>query len=195
MSCPHVAGAAALVRQYFVQGFYPSGEKTPSDSLIPSAALLKAMLISSATDLQGKWNDVSSGKDNWKKIPASPSFQQGYGRMQLDQVLYFDGWDLNLFVDDSSALTTGQSKEYKFKVSSDHNVFTVVLVWTDPPALVSSTRPLVNNLNLEAISPDGTTWYGNDAVRFLSFFFNRSRTTAFIYLKKRFFFREFIVKD
>ena len=42
--------AAALVRQYFVEGWYPEGRKVAEDALVPSSALLKAMLINSGRD-------------------------------------------------------------------------------------------------------------------------------------------------
>ena len=45
MATPVVAGAATLVRQYFVDGFYPSGAKRASDGFSPTAALVKAALI------------------------------------------------------------------------------------------------------------------------------------------------------
>lgn len=48
MATPGVAGAAALVRQYFMEGFYPSGSKTAKDGFTPSGALLKATLVNSA---------------------------------------------------------------------------------------------------------------------------------------------------
>ncbi len=44
-----VAGAAVLVRQYFTDGFFPGGYAVPGDGFIPSSALLKAVLINSAT--------------------------------------------------------------------------------------------------------------------------------------------------
>ena len=45
MSTPVVAGAVALVRQYFTEGWYPSGTKTPSSAYTPSGALLKAVVL------------------------------------------------------------------------------------------------------------------------------------------------------
>lgn len=53
MATPVMAGAAALVRQYFADGFYPTGKKTASDGFSPSAALVKAMLVSSASLITG----------------------------------------------------------------------------------------------------------------------------------------------
>jgi len=51
MATPHVAGLAVLVRQYFTDGFWPSGTAGDSPGFSPSAALMKAMLINSAAAL------------------------------------------------------------------------------------------------------------------------------------------------
>ena len=43
MACPNVAGMTALIRQYLVEGYYPSGQETPADAMhSPSNVLLKA---------------------------------------------------------------------------------------------------------------------------------------------------------
>ena len=44
-SAPAIAGAGALVRQYFEEGWYPSGTEQPADALDPSGALVKAVLL------------------------------------------------------------------------------------------------------------------------------------------------------
>src|SRR5581483_9074866 len=41
------AGSALLVRQYFTDGFYPSGARNSSNTFTPSNALVKAVLINS----------------------------------------------------------------------------------------------------------------------------------------------------
>ena len=41
MATPVVAGAAALVRQYYMQGFYPSGQASPDAVFTPTGSLLK----------------------------------------------------------------------------------------------------------------------------------------------------------
>ena len=53
MAAPLVAGAAALARQYFTDGYYPDGKKSEDDAakLIPMAALLKAVLVNSGRAL------------------------------------------------------------------------------------------------------------------------------------------------
>lgn len=47
------AGAAVLVRQYFADGWYPSGTPTADDGFAPSAALLKAMLVHGTKPMNG----------------------------------------------------------------------------------------------------------------------------------------------
>jgi len=45
MSTPVVAGAVALVRQYFVEGWYPTGAAVAADAYTPSGPLLKAVML------------------------------------------------------------------------------------------------------------------------------------------------------
>lgn len=45
MSTPVVAGAVALLRQYFMQGFYPTGAAVAGSAYTPSGPLLKAVLL------------------------------------------------------------------------------------------------------------------------------------------------------
>ena len=43
MATPLVAGSAVLVRQYFEEGFYPSGAATAADVVSPSGPLVKVI--------------------------------------------------------------------------------------------------------------------------------------------------------
>lgn len=56
MATPVVAGSAALVRAYFMGGYYPptaTGAKDPARAFSPSGALVKAVLINGAAQLRG----------------------------------------------------------------------------------------------------------------------------------------------
>src|SRR5262249_19151906 len=70
-AAPIAVGASALVRQYFTDGFYPSGAKNAPDALQPTAALVKAMLINSAVSMTG--TDNAGGA-----ITPIPSNEQGW---------------------------------------------------------------------------------------------------------------------
>ena len=45
MATPIAAGTLALIRQYFVEGWYPSGASQAADAHLPSGPLLKAVLL------------------------------------------------------------------------------------------------------------------------------------------------------
>jgi hypothetical protein len=160
MASPAVAGNAALIRQYFMDGWYPSGTKIAADGFTPSAALLKANLINGARKMTNH------------NLPCSATgCDQGYGRISLKESLYFADYPTpapparKLFIDDHKrGLVQGDGAvTYKFNVTATTTPFKVTLVWTDaPPATISSPN-IVNNLNLKVTEPGGVNYYlGND---------------------------------
>jgi Subtilase family len=160
---PSVAGAAALVRQYYTDGFYPAGTAKASNGFTPSAALLKATLIASARAVPWRGDIVAQ-----ILVPALPvpSYEQGWGFPVLDDALYFPGDARKLQVIDvplADGLAEGQSKTIHVQVSAG-TALKAVLVWTDPAghiAPMSDTSPqLVNDLDLRVTTTAGTT-FGN----------------------------------
>jgi hypothetical protein len=143
-AAPVVVGAAALVRQYFSDGFYPSGAKNAGDARTPSAALIKAMLLNGAVSL--------SGRDNaGQAVSAIPSNEQGWGRIQLDRTLLFQGATRKLFVDDHAAgfeAGATSSVRYELKGVRSEEPLKVTLVWTDYPGMPDSPprAPSVSNV-------------------------------------------------
>ena len=81
MSSPVVAGAASLVRQYFMDGFYPSGRANRTDRFSPSGMLVKAVLLGSAATLNGTALNTN------QELGSAPSGMQGYGRLDLSRAL------------------------------------------------------------------------------------------------------------
>ncbi len=148
MACPAVTGGSMLLRQYFVDGFYPSGSPVVADKFTPSGALVKAMLINSAQNMTG---------------PAGyPSNQEGWGRMLLDEATFFTGDNRQLIIKDvfnDAGLTTGQQFEEAFKVNGNASQLRVTLAFTEPAATAGAANPVINNLDLEVVAPDGTTVY------------------------------------
>jgi len=146
---PSVAGAAALVRQYYTDGFYPTGVATTADRFTPSAALLKATLIAGARPL--RWRSDILQATTVAALPV-PSHEQGWGFPVLDDALYFPGDRARMRVYDvASGLASDESITYRVKVAAG-TPFKAVLVWTDPPGTVRSefdtTPQLVNDLDL-----------------------------------------------
>ncbi len=165
-SAPSVAGEAALVRQYYTDGFYPTGVAAPSNAFVPSAALLKATLVAAARPVQNDWI-YNSGV-----TPAqpAPSYEQGFGFPVLDDALYFPGDQARTRIVDvplAQGLAQGETATLRLTVSAN-TPLKVVLVWTDPagtPRGVSDSTPeLVNDLDLRVIDPTGSTLLGNESL-------------------------------
>lgn len=150
MACPAVAGTAMLVRQYYMDGFYPSGLAESADAFTPSAALIKATLLNSAVDMTG--------------IAGFPSNQEGWGRVLADNALYFDGDARALIVEDvrnSGGLSTSGLYEQTVNVLSSGQPLKVTLAYTEPAATAGASLATVNDLDLEVISPTGDIYRGN----------------------------------
>jgi hypothetical protein len=157
---PTVAGAAALVRQYYTDGFYPTGTAVASNGFSPSAALMKATLIASARAVPRRGDILTTKKV--ATLPV-PSHEQGWGFPVLDDSLHFAGDARKLHVVDvplASGLAEGASATVRLNVKAG-TPLKAVLVWTDPPghiASVSDTSPqLVNDFDLRVTTPAGTT--------------------------------------
>ena len=66
---PHIAATAALARQYYTEGFYPTGTRQPHHAFTPTGALLKATLINGTIDMTNE--------------PGYPSDLEGWGIIRL----------------------------------------------------------------------------------------------------------------
>ncbi len=147
MATPAVSGCAALTRQYFTEGWYPSGDAEPGDAVTPSAALIKAVVTNSATDMATL--DI-------------PNYNEGWGRVLLDDALYFDGDARELIVyDEATGVSQGGSTQFEFEVDSTTVPLEVTLVWTDYPASSGASVAIQNDLNLEVLCSQGSTYKGN----------------------------------
>lgn len=147
MASPSATGAVTLMRQYLVDGWYPTGAPVPANGFSPSAALLKAMAINSA--------------DNGVPAFTAPDFNIGYGRIKADNVLFFPGDTQKLLlVDNTAGLGNGQFLEYQVNVVDGTAPFEVSLCWTDFPSNPTAATQLVNNLDL-TVSQGATVYKGN----------------------------------
>ena len=163
MASPTAAGLGALARQYFTDGFYPSGQANPGDAWNPSAALLKSVLINGAQDMTGHYLD---GNGMPQPLADAPSNRQGWGRIMLDDALYFASDSRKLFLADipslpGSGVGTGERLLYKVTVTSTASPLKFTLVWTDPPASPPAGQSVRNDLDLVVTAPNGTVYKGN----------------------------------
>lgn len=157
MSCPLVAGLALLVRQYFMEGWYPTGVKTTANRFVPSGALVKAMLINSAVRVQRYTNNSVV-----LMLGPPPDMYQGFGQVMMSRVLRLGTGSTqpDLFVVTSRPTATGNVHTYKFTVRSNYvpptgsnavrDAFEVTLTWTDPDGLASAAKNVLHDLDLVA---------------------------------------------
>jgi len=173
-STPVVAGGALLARQYFTDGFYPTGAKNAANGFNPSNALIKAIILNSGRNLTGRF---TASNYPISKSGALPNSGQGWGRIALDDALYFAGdrRELKVLADiwngataaDSTrpaanpAITTGQAHTYQIINVSNVEPLRITLAWSDPRAAIGSVVALVNDLNLEVTDPQGNVFRGN----------------------------------
>ncbi|MBS3815959.1 MAG: S8 family serine peptidase [Candidatus Thermoplasmatota archaeon] len=149
MACPVTAGAAALAREYFVKGYYPDGDVSN-----PSAALIKSVLVNSAEEITG--SGAYANDDSY------PNDDQGFGRIELENALEFSGDSEDLKVyDETSGLGTGETDTYTVGVEDTSQALEITMAYTDYPGSTSSSKALVNNLDLKVTAPDGSVYKGN----------------------------------
>jgi len=150
MATPATAGLAMLMRQYFIDGYYPAGVAGSGESITPSAALLKSLLVNCAVDMTG--------------ISGFPSNREGWGRVLGDNAIAFpDDARKLVFTDVNRAVgfTTGQFVESAVNIASSGEPLKVTLVWTEPPAAAGASFAAINNLDLTVTSPTGQVYKGN----------------------------------
>ncbi len=154
MACPAVSGAVALFRQYFTDGYYPTGAAVSGNGFVPTGALLRAMIMNAGVDMTG--------------ITGYPSNREGWGRLVGDVSAHFAGDARTLIVRDirnasPESLTTGGSHTWNFDVDGSAEQLRVTMTFTDVPATLGATFTPVNNIDLEVVAPDGVTVYkGNN---------------------------------
>lgn len=153
-AAPLVAGAAAMVREYFIRGFYPTGQAVGANTFEPSAALIRATLVNGAVEITGL-NAYQNGQ-------TYPNNDQGWGRIHLDNSLYLSGDSRRLFViDETKGLSNSDYVEYEFQVSGGVP-FEATLAWTDYPGASGCTFTcLVDDLDIVVTDPSGNQYLGN----------------------------------
>ena len=150
MASPAVAGAGLLMRQYFVDGYYPTGVATPGNAFTPTGALVKAMLVNSATDMTG--------------VSGYPSNLEGWGRILARDAMTLPGSSRQVVVRqrrNADGFTTGQQEDHQVQVLGSAQRLKVTMVFTDRGATAGASFTPINDLDLEVYSPSGTLYRGN----------------------------------
>jgi hypothetical protein len=149
---PNAAAAAALVRQYFTEGWYPTGEKVRANRVIPTGALIKAVLLNSTVNMVGP--------------PGYPSDEEGWGLIQLDRTLFFakGGGKRHLIATDVPLIAgprLPEVRKHQFFVSDSAEQLKITFVWTNLPS-AEGIRPVTNAIRFEVEDSSGSFYLGND---------------------------------
>lgn len=154
MATPLVAGCAAVLRQTLRQ----NGTATPS------AALIKALLINGAVELQGQYAPSEAG--------PSPNNDSGFGIVDLAGSVIIAGADPDSNFGEGGPLEQGEEDTFGVQIPErspggggeqgvgEHGAgqatFKITLVWSDPPG-----EGLQNDLDLIVQAADGSERHGN----------------------------------
>lgn len=120
MSCPGVAGTVTVLYQAF---------KELNSSTTPNSALMKGIVCNTADDIGRKGPDFTNG---FGRINALKAYDA------IKNKTYFKG-----------SVSTGASQNYTINVGANDRLLKVMLVWIDPQGTAGSSRPLINDVDLE----------------------------------------------
>ncbi len=161
MSTPLVAGAMEYIRQYFVQGFYPTGAAVAGDAIarVPEA-LLRAVVLAGSRQINGQVTTNSGAETH--DLPASyPNYAIGFGLPVIDRALFMQGYQGTLanglqvtkpaLPTFASAATAAHLYKFRCGAFSDKAVH-VVLTWTDPAGNPVAMNQIVNDLDLVVVT-------------------------------------------
>lgn len=148
-----VAGLAAIIRQYFVDGWYPSMGKEMGEPLYPTSSLIKAMLVASArpvgTELGG------------------PTMESGFGIPVIKDIL---GINMETLEPDKKQglrvfdhILIDSKTQHFLNINVQHSGKPLVIVLSYLDAVIDSTsrRPLVADLDMIVVDPLNKTVFGN----------------------------------
>lgn len=152
-SAPVVSGAAAIVRQYFEDGWYPCGDNKNCDRVQkfrPSGSLIKAILMNGAKPITKVTG--SSDKDDLKPY----DFKQNVGKMNLLSSLPLSSANnyINLVVINHRKLPTSGSID-SFTIQIDHSQcpssipLSITMTYYDRRGTAGCTQCLVQDLDLK----------------------------------------------
>lgn len=156
MATPITTGAAALVRQYFIEGFFPTGSRISENAFQPSGTLVKAVLANGGQEIAGIHNGGTT------TTPSSAyDIHQGFGRVNLLKSLPLAGE--NTFIGksfDRQSVNDGETKKHTLKIDKPatclETQMRATLAWADPPGGSGCVRCLLNDLDL-SITKNGTS--------------------------------------
>lgn len=119
-----ISGTAAILQEVY---------KTANNDKLPSAALIKAILLNSADDVEREGIDYTSGYGNLNALKATEN---------LLGLKYF-----------SASVANKASREFSLNIPANISKAKFTLVWNDVPASPNAYKSLVNDLDIQLRLP------------------------------------------
>ena len=117
--------------------------------------LLKALLLHCGQAMS-LYHGLKINDDVELSLNGEPDTYQGYGRVQLSNVLPLPGkTSFQLTVRDNVQIKEKATLSMFFEVISSSQPLVITISWYDPPALSGAAKALVNDLDLVLKLPDG----------------------------------------
>ena len=181
LASPAAAGTAALLLEAW-QETYAEPLGTHIDDEPPLPSTLRAVLVQSAIDIESdnvrnatsvdvdadSDPDTGHGEDGVVRATAGPDYATGFGLMDAEAAVdlltdHRTEGDINV----PNRVTQGAVgqegvAEYEFAVTDATDEVKVTLAWDDVESAtqsVATNRTLVNDLDLELVSPSGEVFY------------------------------------
>ena len=161
---PLVSGSAALIQQYFADGYYCTHSKDPKCSMRVGNCVLRGMLVASADPLESEYNRFGSSAS---ALLCKPLGSSGFGTVNLANVLPFaDSDDFPLYVVQDFQITHGQYLVAKIMVNPSANThdLRIVMTYLDHSLSPESYVPLAVDLDLFVRSPSKKVFLGNSNI-------------------------------
>lgn len=149
MAAPLIAGSAALIAQYFEEGFYPTTINGTGFSFTPTACLLKCALIHSCHSLPKYKNQI-------------PDLSIGFGIPKLDSIILINESNTTYRVIDNFTVEKNAHYLCKMKIQRLNEDIRCTLVYLDPALDEESKIPLAADIDLVIESPSHKYYYGNN---------------------------------
>jgi subtilisin family serine protease len=140
MAAPALSGWMTLVRQFFVDGWYPLCRPGSSTGIRPTSMLLRAVAANAAHSV-------------------TTEIAGGYGIPVLSEVLGFS--DLGLAFVNHENIGSHEHHLYSVSVTTGGKPLSVTLSYLDPPLAAESSDPLFADLDLLVVAPTGRLFLGN----------------------------------
>jgi hypothetical protein len=119
----HASGTALLLQQQY---------KQQHNGALPASALIKAILLNSADDIN----------------PAGPDYQSGYGSLNAYKAMQtITNQQYN-----SGSVAQAGMQTFALTVPANTRLLKVTLCWTDPAAAANAPKALINDLDLELVN-------------------------------------------